>query len=143
MLILRRKYYSALDDQYRNNVINTVKSNERVRGKVLKGSGTILGGITGAIGGGLASGNGTVAALGAVGGGILGHHLAKKRAEKLEKAAIERAEKQIEFYNKLTPEERKEFREQRANDVHATRQEHLMRVNNRRLRHIRRNTALY
>lgn len=143
MIVLRRKYYSTLDDQYRDDVINTVKNNERVRGNILKGSGAIVGGITGAITGGLASSNVAGTALGAIGGGFLGHHLAKKRAEKLKKANIKNAEKQVDFYNKLTPEEQKEVREQRANDIRAAQQEHLMRVNNRRLRHIRRNTALY
>ena len=68
MMILRRKLYSALDDKYRENLVGSVKRNEKIRGNVLKGSGAVIGGITGAIGCGLASGHGAGAAIGAVSG---------------------------------------------------------------------------
>ena len=143
-MIVKRKLFSVMmDDMHKSRVLGNAKREGRARKNLLTGGGAAIGGIIGGIGGTIAGRDPAVGLVTGIAGAGIGAYLGRKKGKKAEKSVIDNVEKELEFYNKLSDRDKKELRQEYQANQRAARQEHLLRSQNRKLRHIRRNQLLF
>lgn len=131
-----------MDEEHREKVLEDARGDGRVRKSILTGTGGLGGGLAGFAAGTLVSRDPGIGLITGLAGAGLGAYLGRKKGKKIEKRLEKDAAERLEKYDKLSEEDKREVRQRYLDDLRAARQEHLLRSQNRKLRHIRRNQII-